>query len=142
MGWDTSLFRDCNTGAETVKTCMELVEQAKRVLSPTDPLIASALDALARAQEGQCLYQLAIPVRHEALALYLAVYGPDSKDALSQEEKLIDAYRKAKKLDDAIRLQRNRFAVRGGSQEKNSLSHMLPPAGHDGRPLIPYFCER
>ena len=107
--WDTPLFRDYNTGAETAKTCMELVERAKRVLSPADPLIAGALDALAQAQEGQCLYHLAIPVRQEAMTLYLAAYGSDAVDTLNQEEKLIDVYRKAGKLNDAIRLQRDRL---------------------------------
>lgn len=107
--WNTSLFQDYNTGAETAKICMELVERAKRVLSPADPLIAFALDALARAQEGQCLYHLAIPIRQEALTLLLAAYGPGAKDTLNQEKALIDAYRKAKKLNDAIRLQQNRL---------------------------------
>ena len=107
--WDTPLFRDYSIGAETTKTCMELAERAKRVLAPTDPLIAFALDALARAQEAQCLYHLAIPIRQEALTLFLAAYGPDAKDTLNQEGKLIDAYRKAKKPDEAIRLQQNRL---------------------------------
>lgn len=88
---------------------MELVERAKRVLSPADPLIAFALDALAQAQEAQCLYHLAIPVRQEAFGLFLAAYGPDARNTMNQEKALIDAYRKAGKLTQAFRLQWDRL---------------------------------
>ena len=107
--WDIPLFRNDDAAAETAKTCMELVERAKRILSPADPLVAFALDALAQAQEGQCLYHLAIPIRQEALGLLIAAYGPGAKTTLRQEQALVDAYQRAGKVNEAIRLQQNRL---------------------------------
>ena len=107
--WNTPLFRDPEAGAETVTTCMELVERVRRVLPPTDPQIAEALDILATAQELKCLYHLAIPNRQEAMNLLRTAYGFESQDAQNQEKKLIADYKKAGKPDDAIYLQKIRL---------------------------------
>lgn len=107
--WNIPLFRNPEAGAETITTCMELVERVRRALPPTDPLIAEALDILAEAQELKCLYHLAIPVRQEAMNLLRTAYGFESQGAQIQEEKLIADYQKAGKPDDAIYLQKIRL---------------------------------